>query len=477
MNGLFKKILTNNNFLSLANNGLVAVFGFLSFFMLVRMLPQEIFGEWVLFITMGNFIDMLRFGITRTALTRFLSSANDKDAKSLMGSNNLINLISTVGIAVILIVIYLLFDESIKDSGFELFFIWYPVASFLTLPFNNAQAVLQAKLRFDNMLWLRMLNVGSFMIFLATNFYFEFSIQGILYAYLVTNFISSVLASALNWDGIRYLLKATKEATKIILDFGKYTTGTLIGSNLLRSADTFIIGLSPFLGTTGVALYSIPLKLTEIIEIPLRSFAATAFPMLSKASIENNTEKVKQLFYVNAGGTTLLLLPVMIFSFIFAEEFVYILGGSDYLITANIFRLFCIYGLFLPIDRFIGVTLDSVNKPKQNFIKVIYMASFNIIGDTLAVFGLSGVILGFTWLVFVLGNAVSPDVAYTMAHGYTMIKTLELVAFASIVFTIVGILVGFRYLNESLKLRFWDIFKIGFASGIQFARQIISKVR
>lgn len=473
MNGLLKKIVTNNNFLSLANNGLVAVFGFLSFIMLVRMLPQDVFGEWVLFITMSNFIDMLRFGITRTAITRFLSAADEEGSKSLMGSNNLINLTSTSILIVIIVPVYFFYKEGVQDSGFGLFFVWYPIYSIITLPFNNAQSVLQAQLKFDSMLWLRIVNVGSFMVFLAANFYFKFGIEIILIAYLATNALSSLMASINNWDGMRYIFKATKSATKTILDFGKYTTGTLIGSNLLRSADAFIIGLSPFLGTTGVALYSIPLKLTEIIEIPLRSFAATAFPALSKASIENNKEKVKQLFYENAGGTTFLLFPVMIFCFIFARQIVYILGGTDYLITANIFRIFCIYGLFLPLDRFIGVTLDSINKPKQNLYKVIYMAVSNITGDALVVFGLSGIILSFSWSVLFIGNSVSPDIAFDMAHAYAMIKTLELVAIVSILFTIIGILIGFHYLNQSLDLKFRDILKVGLNFGIQTAKHML----
>jgi O-antigen/teichoic acid export membrane protein len=52
-------------------------------------------------------------------------------------------------------------------------------------------------------------------------------------------------------------------------------------TNLLRSADTLIISLSP-MGSAAVALYSIPLKLTELQQIPLRSFVATAFPKMSK---------------------------------------------------------------------------------------------------------------------------------------------------------------------------------------------------
>jgi len=428
------------------------------------MVSQETFGEWVLFITASDFLDMLRFGITRTALIRFLSGAHDDEAKSLMGANNTINLVSTIILALILLVVYFFAKDSIQDSGFDMFFKWYPLLALLTLPFNNAQSVLQARLRFDKMLWLRLLNVGGFMIFLAANLFLNYDIAIILWAYLLSNLLSSLLASAYNWDGIRYIFKTKSEAVKTILNFGKYTTGTLIGSNLLKSSDTFIIGLSAFLGPLGVALYSIPLKLTEIIEIPLRSFAATAFPGMSKASLDNNPDEVKKIFYTNAGGMTFLMIPIMIFSFIFAEEIVFILGGNDYIITANIFRVFCVYGLLLPIDRFIGVALDSVNRPKNNFYKVLYMAGANIIGDLLVVFGLPAFILGFSFFVL-LFSGISPDNAYDLAHGYTMIKTLEGVAFVTILFTLIGISIGYYYLAKTLNIKFINIFRVGYSEG------------
>lgn len=454
------RLFRNNNFLSLTNNGLIAVFGFLSFLMLVRQLPREEFGEWVLFITLGGFVDMLRFGITRTAIIRFLSGADEKQAKQLIGSNNFINLISTFFLSIVIYLVYLNFSETIDESGFGMFFKWYPLLSFFSLTFNNAQSIQQAVMRFDIMLWLRLINVGSFMIFLAANIKLGFGINIILWVYMLTNLASSIVASLFNWDGIRHTFVATKETHKLVLNFGKYTTGTLIGSNLLRSSDAFIIGLSPFLGTAGVALYSIPLKLTEIIEIPLRSYTATAFPEMSKASIENNKDLVKNIFYVNSGGLSLLLIPIMLVCFIFAEEAVLILGGADYLETANVFRIFCIYGLLLPLDRFLGVALDSVNRPKQNFYKVLYMASANIIGDIFVVFGLSLVFMGFSfsdvWLnvndIGVLADSMSDEI---------MILTLQWVAIITILFTLIGIIVGYYYLNKELSLEARNIVKGG----------------
>ena len=471
------KIFKNHNFLSLANNGLVAVFGFFSFIVLVRSLPTDEFGEWVLFITTLNFIDMLRFGITRTAIVRFLSGAEKDEGKQLLGSNYVINLSTTLFLIVLVAAVNYFFTDSIQESGFSLFFNWFPLIAIINLPFNNALSVLQAKMRFDNILIIRLLNVGSFMTYLIINyFFFQSGILIIMFAYIITNTISSLLALSLNWDGILFIFKASWQKNKVILNFGKYTSGTLIGTNLLKSADTFILGLSPFLGVTGVALYSIPLKLTEIMEIPVRSFAMTAFPKMSKASIQGSKENVKRIYYQNIGGLTYLLLPILIVSFIFAEEFVTFLGGPEYRETASVFRIFCFYGLLLPLDRFTGVALDSVNKPRQNFIKVIYMTVSNIIGDAIVVFGLYYVVLFMSMSTLFIVGYTNPQIIAETASMFTMITVLELVAIVTIIFTIIGILVGTYFLKKELDIKLRSIFSEGFVFIDSFLRKkIISR--
>lgn len=475
MAGLLTKILKNNNFLSLANNGLVAVLAFFSFMVLVRSLPTNDFGEWVLFLALANFLDMLRFGITRTAIVRFLSGANEKEGKQLIGSNYIINLVSSIILIIIVYLVNLYFTDSISESGFSLFFIWFPSLAIINLPFNNALSVLQAKLRFDLILLLRLINVGVFMLFLIVNYFFlHYGLLIITWVYILTNLLTSIISMIFNWDGIKYLFHAKKWANKKILDFGKFTTGTLIGSNLLKSADTFIIGLSPFLGTTAVALYSIPLKLTEIIEIPVRSYAMTAFPGMSKASIEGNKAEVKRLFYQNAGGLLYMLIPLMIFLFIFAEEFVTLLGGPEYAKTAGIFRIFCFYGLLLPIDRLIGVALDSVNMPKQNFIKVVYMTSANIIGDSIIVFGVFYLVIFMSAITLFFTGINNMDIFTSVIAEFSIITVLELVAVVTLMFSVIGILVGFNYLNKELDLKFREIFYGGITFFTVFIRKALS---
>lgn len=427
---MIKRILhiaKEKNIQSLAGNILTAGFGFLNFVVLTRSFEKEIFGEWILYLTGATFVEMFRFGITRTALIRFLSGADKEEQKQLIGSNWLIGLVASVLIAILLWLILYLFPDQVKQSGFYLFFKWYPLLAFLNLPFNNALTIQQAKQYFGQIFIVKTLNSGLFFVGLAINlFWLKLDLIYVIWYHLGISAFVSLITILARWDGLRFLTKATKATNTIILNFGKYTTLTLIGTNLLRSADTFIIALSP-LGTAAVALYAIPMKLTELLQIPLRSFVATAFPKMSKASIQNDLEKVRYYFYSYAGSMTILFIPVAVFGFIFSDFFVLLLGGEQYVgidpitgaSTSLIFKVFALYGILLPIDRLTGVGLDSINKPKKNFYKIIYMVSANIIGDLIAVF---------------------------------VFKSLIGVAVVTIIFTFLGVVIGYRYLTKELQL-------------------------
>ncbi len=428
---MIKRILNiakEKNMQSLAGNMLTAVFGVLTFMVLTRSFNKELFGEWILYLTGATFVEMFRFGITRTALIRFLSGAKKAEQKKLIGSNWLIGLIASVIIAIILWLILLFFPDQVKQSGFYLFFKWYPVLAFLNLPFNNALTIQQAKQYFGQIFIVKTLNSSLFFIGLVVNLiWLKLDLIYVIWFHLGVSAFVSLITIIAGWDGLRYVINADRKTNRIILNFGKYTTLTLIGTNLLRSADTFIIALSP-LGTAAVALYSIPLRLTEMLQIPLRSFVATAFPKMSKASIENDIKMVRYYFYSYAGSITILFIPVAIFGFIFADFFVLILGGAQYLgidpitgaSTSAIFQVFALYGILLPIDRLTGVGLDSIKRPKKNFYKIIFMVLANIIGDLIAVF---------------------------------VFKSLMAVAVVTVIFTLIGVIIGYQYLNKELQLK------------------------
>ena len=435
MKKLLDKIIREDNFLSLSGNLIIALLGFAGFALLARSLDTDEFANWVLFISGGSLVEMLRYGITNNGLVRFLSGSKQENVNKLIGANVLISLVVTLVIAIILIVTRLIFKDAINGSSYSLFFNWYPVLAFVNLPLNNALVVQQAKMKYDKILFIKALNSGLFFSFLVINFFFlKYSVLEITMVFITINTLTSLFCIGKSWDGLTLIGKASKAALNTLLNFGKYSTFTLIGTNLLRNADILIISISPF-GSEAVTIFSIPLKLTEIQQIPLRSFTATAFPKMSKASLEGKTEYVKELFNIYSGALTYLFFVVSIVTYFFAEEFVILISGYQYLDASSfginivaIVKILSIYGLLLPLDRMTGICLDSINKPNINALKVSIMLTANIIGDLVAIY---------------------------------VFKSIELVAISTLLFTAIGILVGAYFLNKKFSISLPAVFKHG----------------
>ena len=430
------KIIKEKNFLSLSTSLIAASLGLISFMILTRSLEKELFGDWVLYVTIATFFDMLRFGLTSNALVRFASGGNIDKNKSYMGSTYKIGLWLVFALAILCWSVLLVFKalEVNINNGYLLFLQWYPILALLNLSWNNSVSLFQAEQRFKLILYIRLLNIGSFVIFLLVNYlWLHWGLFEVVIANLVSNLLPSLLVFIKRWDGFSQLKEATKESTREILNFGRFSMGTLVGSNLLRSADTIIIGLSPILGSVGIAQYAIPLKLTDLLGIPLRSFSITAYPKMSKKSHNGDIDGLKKIFYGYSSVVTILFIPVAILCFVLAEPLVLFLGGSEYKeslsMIAMVFRIFAIYSILLPIDRFTGVALDSINKPRFNFNKVMIMAGANIVGDFIAVF---------------------------------VFQSIEAVAIVTVLFTLIGIVVGYFYLSREIALSFRGLVAEGF---------------
>ncbi|MEM6863821.1 MAG: oligosaccharide flippase family protein [Bacteroidota bacterium] len=427
-----KYIGKEKNLSSLMANVSVAFLGLVGFMLLTRQLPKELFGEWVLFITLATFVDLLRFGLTRTSSVRLLSGAKPSGKKNILGSSFRINLMLLIALTFFCWSLYGLLEISGQtiNNGYRLFLIYYPFLALSNLSWNNAMSLFQAEQNFNRMMWVRLSNVGLFCLFLALNhWWLGFGLEVIIWTNIGVNALSGVWCSLKNWDGLTYMGHAKKEIERDLINFGKYSMGTLISSSLLKSSDTFIIGMSPILGSAGIAMYAIPLKLTDLLGIPLHSFTMTAYPRMAKKSMEGNISGAKKIFYSYVGIVTLLFFPVALIGFVFAEQLVLFLGGNEYLdalpLLTMIFRVFTVYIMLLPIDRFTGVLLDSINRPKLNLYKVLVMTGSNIVLNVLAVF---------------------------------VFQSLVAVAVGTVLFTIMGMLLGFYYLKKEIEVKSRHIF-------------------
>jgi O-antigen/teichoic acid export membrane protein len=431
------QILRSKSFSSLVGNGLGAILGMLTFALLARILPKDAFGPYIVFLAIYGIFETLRIGMVMNAMVRNLSQcSNEAEEKKVIGSTLLITLLITLMYMVLMAILYFLFKSLGLFLDYIFFFKWLVALAVLTLPNNYTTWYLNAKLRIISMSSIRIISQLLFIAYIWVFVKADPSIYNVLNGYLISQGIISLVCVLMGWSGFQYLFQYTQKVVLDIFHFGKYSMGTLLGSNLLRSSDTFIIG-SSILGSGGVAIFNVPSRILEVVEMPLRSFAVTALPQFAKQFADKNYEALRFEFEKKAGMVFFLLLPIAIICFVFADWVVLLIGGTGYSESANILRFFASYMAILPLDKFSGVMLDTINKPHLNFYKVGIQLFVNIVGDYLA--------------ILIFGN-------------------LESVALVSTLTFIAGMIFGYYQLNKHMGIEFKNVLVYGW---IEFSGHIL----
>lgn len=434
--------LNNKHFLSLAGNGAMSVLAMITVAVLYRALTIEEIGYWVFFQTVAILLDTFRTGFLQVALVKFYTGTQNNRAREVVGSVWFL----AIAITAVMGCINLLFVplRSYFDNPAILVIIqWFGWSFLASLPSSIASWILQADQRFDKLLILRIISQGSFIIsvvlLILTN---QMQLQNVFIVNIASASLASLIAIFVGWSGIKSIKAKSNDCVKEIYHFGKYSVGTTISANMLRSADTFIVAY--MLGPAAVAIYNLPGRLMEIIEIPLRSTLATAMSSLAKAFNVGNKREVAYILQKYAGTLTMAFIPVAIGAILFADIATGLLGGGKYVDSeaANLLRIMMVMAVFYPIDRFIAVSLDIIHQPKANFIKVLLMLLVNVIGDFVG--------------IYLTGNL----------YGAALATSLPL---------LVGIFYGYYRFNKFIPFKLSNIFVTGYINIRKILRKYLVK--
>lgn len=421
----------------------MSVLGMVTVAILYRALSVTDIGVWVFFQSTLLLVDTFRSGFITTAFIKFYSGAPEEKTRAVVGATWYIGGLITAAFILLNIPAFFVL-KSVDNPGLLLFLKWFGLSYLSTLPMFIATCVVQAEQRFDRLLIIRFINQGLFIVLVFTfTILHMVSLQMVVYSNIAAGGVASLFVMANGWSGIRKFSARTSASIRELYHFGKYSVGTTLSSNLFRTSDTFIINF--MLGAPALAVYNLGQRLMELVEIPLRSFAATAMPSMAAAYNGNDRHEVVTVMKKYTGTITVALLPVAIGGVLLADVAIYILGGAEYMHTeaANVFRLFLTFALLYPADRFLALTVDVINKPRINFIKVLVMLAVNISADFLGIY-LTGNIYG--------------------------------VAVATVFPIMIGVAVGYWALNRYHPFSFLSIYSYGWQQSMQAIQQVRNRL-
>ena len=408
-------LLRKNAVVSLLGNGTAAFLGLVTLGLLARWLSRDEFGKWTIFLTSYTLFESVRMGLLLNALIRYTAGVTgETDFRRWVGATWQIGIAFTLLICLgfsALVFGFPTLGKLVSDSRTAL---WFSAVAIITLPANMSTWFLHARSRFIPLQVIRVAVPLLFLLLFSWDWYTgNFTYNGLFRNYFIANGTVSVLAVIAGWsrwEEIRFGLKAHRRQ---LIAFGRFSIGTLLIANLLRSADVFLV--SAFLGPAAVAFYAIPQRFIQLLDTPVRSIVVTDIPRLAELHQRQQTLLFADYFQKSAGRLWLLLLPVSLAGFILAEPLITMLGGEQYRNGAFVLRLFMIQGALIPLERYSGIGLDAIGQPQANLVKVLIMLLVTIAGDLGALF---------------------------------FFQSVAAIAFVSILTFCVGLLAGFRFMEQ-----------------------------
>ena len=349
-----------------------------SFYILLRILGPKDYGVWVLFMVTATIIETVRGGMLQNALIKFLASEEKYEHHKITSASfTLSGILSLICIILILTfgnVLATIWKAPELVKIFNIYCITFIISGILT-QFN---CVLQANLQFKSIFLSSFILQLTFFSYVAFCYIFNIKINliNLVYVQIVTNFTSAVISFILVRPYLSISFKIYTEWIKKLFNYGKYAFGTSISAILSVTVDQMMLGA--ILSPVQAGAYNVAVRITNLLDIPTNAVAVIVFPQSAKRMVTEGKDGIKYLYEKSVGTLVALLIPGVVFLYLFSDFIVTLIAGNNYKDTIPLLQITLLYCLFTPYGRQFGNILDSIGKTRLTFFVVLMVTSINI---------------------------------------------------------------------------------------------------
>lgn len=370
---------------------------------LVRMFTEAEVGTWVLFLNFVAIVEVTKSGFIKNATVRYFNLREDEQEVTI--ASLFLNFAFTAVTLVLTLVgaagFYYIGNDPIVAS----LLLIYCIQSLVYIPFTHFEYQLTAQLNFGVMMNAYLMR--NFILFLCLGVaYLWLPAQALT---LVQIAIFQVVGLALSvvyiWIQVkprRIPWQLNKSLTREIANFGKYIFATNISSMLFRSTDQYMLGL--MISNASVAYYNVAIRITNLIDLPSTAAAEVLFPKSVKSMQTLGTQDLKRLYEKTVGYVLALVLPMTFGVYILGDFVINVIAGEEYEKTLPVLKITLLYGLMLPFLKQFGTIMNTLDKPKTNFLTVLAIFAVNVVSNYFFIrqFGLIGAAYG-TLVTYIFG--------------------------------------------------------------------------
>lgn len=378
------------------------MFGFGSYFLLVRYFSVEDFGIWTLYLVVSTSVEMSRSAFIQNAFVKFFNE--DKVQKNtLFTASIMLNMLSTLFFIAILLAITPVLQSFWHTSIIGIMIALYCLTSVVLIPLTQLNYLEQANHQFAGVFWSSVIRQGTFFLVVVTAYLFYPGLPLVFFAgvHVVTAFLGLINAYFHTRKMIPGRLNLDWDVVKKLFRFGKYILGTGITSTIGKNSSQIILG---GVGHTLVAKFDASARIINFIEIPTLSISSIVYPKIAEKASQEGNAGVGYLYEKSVSTMIALILPIVVVALLFPKLIITITAGSKYLEAAGALQMMVFAALFIPFNIQLGTAFEVINKPQISFMINLGSNLLNIVLNIvlISLFGLMGAAGAYSITIFAI---------------------------------------------------------------------------
>src|SRR3989344_1604106 len=249
-----------------------------------------------------------------------------------------------------------------------------------------------------------------------------------------------------------------KEMSRDLLLFGLPLMAADIGGKIIAYIDTIM--LTHFSTLSEVGIYNVVLPTSLFFIHVSRAISAIVFPISSELSFKKDFKNLAKGISLLHKYTLALMIPLIFILFAFADHYLLIFFGEEYIVGTLAFRILLVGSMFFIIASVNNIIISSMGQPKTVTKIILISALLNVVLNlfTIPSFGINGAAiatsLAYLLILIISTNKLMRSVGIQSPYLHWLKLCLSATVFVMVVFYITRILQYSIYVEMILAFVF-----------------------
>jgi lipopolysaccharide exporter len=387
-----------------ADKALPVVYGFGYVYLVIRVLPEEEFGNFVLLQEIFLILSGLATAVALSPMLKFASEETG-DAAGTIGAGILINIAFVVATSIIVVALRVPMGLVLHSPALTPLLLYIPVMLIASFIRNIALILLQTRFGIARIFWVDAVHFlgAPLLVWIYSRMHLFDTAEDLIMINILSLSASSLLGLVLTWSLFRWRLKPSGEEIRRMWEYGKYSLGGNASYLVYSRADTFI--LSAFTGPAQVAVYNSAKIFTRIFDMVTQIIQMFILPGASLLSSRGERSTLKVVVEKSIMFATVGMIPIMAGMLLFAGPLVSIIYGGRYPEAILILQIFALMSIAVPAFAIGSNVLMGLGEARASFALGMQLLAVSLVAYLITIpwLGAIGAAVGVVIASYIMG--------------------------------------------------------------------------